>query len=35
MVDMEKQARTTKKLFDRAAQLWKTLKEDEQVQKWD
>jgi hypothetical protein len=32
---MEKQASTAEKLFDRAAQLWTTLEEDEQVQQWD
>jgi hypothetical protein len=32
---MEKQVNTATGLFDRAAHLWTTLEEDEQVQQWD
>jgi prophage maintenance system killer protein len=33
--EIEKQISTTTDLFDKAAQLWTKLEEDQQVQKWD
>jgi hypothetical protein len=32
---MEKEAREVAKLFDRTAQIWTILEEDEKVQQWD
>jgi hypothetical protein len=32
---MEKEAREVEELFDRAAQIWTILEEDEKVQQWD